>query len=104
MSNRIKLFRMNDYDWVAAESAELANEWYKRECGLDDSEQTLDMITEEPLTRTFLIPHDEISEEELKMGFEIITYGNGKFARVPFSHMMEREKMKPPCLAGSTEW
>lgn len=98
---KVKLFRMNDYDWVAAESAEQANEWYKKEYGLSDYEQPLDEVKEASSTETFLTPIEDLTESDKLMGFEIIK----GHARIPFYHILATlESIDEPFLVGSTEW
>ena len=98
---KVKLFKVNDYDWVAAESAEQANEWYKKEYGLSDEDQPLEEVTEEPNTKTFLTPLEDLTESEKLMGFEIIK----GHARIPFTHILATlEAIDEPFMVGSTEY
>ena len=98
---KVKLFKMNDYDWVAAESAEQANEWYKKEYGLSDEDQPLEEVTEETNTKTFLTSIEDLTESDKLMGFEIIK----GHARIPFTHILATlEEINEPFMVGSTEW
>ena len=98
---------MNDYDWVAAESAEQANEWYIKECGLSKEEQPIEEVREESIDKIFLIPIEEAIEEDKIMNFEIKKVGETEFYKVPFSYSLNILKdvdFEEPFIAGSTEW
>lgn len=102
---KVKLFKMNDYDWVAAESAEQANEWYKKEFGVSDKEQPLEEVKQVSSTETFLTQIEDLTESDKLMGFEIITSGNEQYARIPFTYILATEKViDEPFFVGSTEW
>lgn len=72
----IKVFRMNDCDWVAAETAEQAMEWYLKETGVSkgeatDGEPAVELTAAEMLTLKFVDreeadpPVERTFEEEL---------------------------------------
>ena len=56
-SHKVRLFRMNDFDWVAAETAEQANEWYIKEFGLSEEDQPIEDVMEEPIDKIILTPY-----------------------------------------------
>jgi hypothetical protein len=105
----IKLFKMNDYDWVAAESAEQANEWYIKEYGLTDDEQPIEEVREVSLETKMRMLYNEFTEDEKKYeinNFEIVGENN-EFVKVPFSFLLDdmwSGELEEPFHVASTEW
>jgi len=88
----IKVFMMNDWDWVAAESLEEAIKWYCEECGMPEDEACED-------------PHGitQARSNELKFYEEFPDKEN------PISFTERLKKIvargdKFPCLFASTEF
>ena len=104
--SKVKLFKMNDYDWVVAETKEQAREWYLEETGISEEDSSFDEIIEEPLSTTFCYPLSELTDEEKNnCQFDLVVVGNENWARVPFLHTLSQMKEVPgPFMAGSTEY
>ena len=60
----MKVFKMNDCDWVAAESEEQAKEFYKKECGFDDDEINEDFVGEVSLFDKMYVLASDVPEQE----------------------------------------
>ena len=105
-NNNIKLFQMNDYDWVCAESIEQANDWYKKEFDLSEEEQPIEDVVEVPLELEFLWHHTDaeyyLNVSQLEV--EYIGKEKEKYYKVPFSMMIDLDDCEMPYVAGSTEW
>ena len=97
---------MNDYDWVAAESAEQANEQYKKEYNYSKEEQPIEKVKEESIDKIFLVPIEDAIGENKIMNFEIKKVGKTEFYKMPFSYSLSILKdidFEEPFIAGSTE-
>ena len=88
----IKVYRMNDYDWVAASSLEEAIKWYAEDCELPEDEACDDPyeLTEHSLKEhTF---YEEWPEKDHPITF---------YDRL---NNIVSEGCKFPCLFASTEY
>lgn len=94
---------MNDYDYVAAESAEQANEWYEKEFGEPNDFEEVEEIS---LDTTFLTMVTDAEEDELNQGFERKLIGEKEAIRIPFRYTLSqmKEPIEKPWVAASTEW
>lgn len=88
----MKVFKMNDCDWVCAESEEQAKSFYKSECGFDDNEINEYFEGEESLENTMLISVDDLPIEEQKQPQEMIKQGSELFVRRSYAWVIENEK------------
>ena len=104
MNNNIKLFKMNDYDWVCAESIEQANEWYKKEFDLSEEEQPIEDVMEVPLESKFLWHHTDAEDFFNVNKLEVEYINEEKYYKVPFSMTIGLDDYEMPYIAGSTEW
>lgn len=100
MSTEIKVYRLNEYDWVAATSLGEALEWYQRTTGISDEE----------LIDSNYLP-EEVSEEALERltfrddeGEFVEPGGATKFARVLEAEKAKRKDNTQPFLFASTEF
>jgi len=102
----MKVFRLNEYDWVYAENVEQALEWYMNQTGLEKDEAYDEQFFEEidPNKGTTLIHIDELPIEEQKMAQQMIRQGNDLWVRKTFSQVIESEKLNAPCIIASTEY
>lgn len=100
---KIKLFKMNDYEWVAAESKEQDNEWYEKVYG---ERNDIEDVIEEPPDKAFGDFVDEADQDELNQGFERKSYCNREIVKIPFSYMLSKmtDEIEEPWIVGSTEW
>ena len=97
----MKVFKMNDCDWVCAENEEQAKEHYKKETDFDDLEIGEFFEGEVSLNTTMLTNMDDLSIEQLKGQQEIV---DGNWVRQTFSEVIEKEQIVKPCIIASTEY
>ncbi|MBS6501862.1 MAG: hypothetical protein KH415_09555 [Clostridium sp.] len=74
MKSNIKVFIMNEYDWVASKlDRKETNEWYKEEYGLDEEENPIEDVRECSLINegAWCITDDERDFEKLGEGLEV---------------------------------
>ncbi|WP_051359542.1 hypothetical protein [Paucisalibacillus globulus] len=102
----MKVFRLNEYDWIYAESEEQALEWYLEQTGLDKEEAYDDHYFEEidPNVGTTLVHIDDLTLKELQMTQEMIRQGNNLLARKTYAQVIESENLTAPCIIASTEY
>jgi hypothetical protein len=103
----MKVFRLNDFDWVAAETLENAVDWYVKETGID-KEDALDPAYEPHevslKTTVWSSPEDYLTEEEQGYAREYKKVGNELLAQIPFSRILEKENKSEPFIVASTEY
>lgn len=100
----MKVFKMNDYDWVCARDEEQAKEFYIKETGLDSEEVDEEFQGEVHLTEKMAMPLDALSIEEQKKRQEMVRFGGELWVRKTFEWIIENEKIKQPCIIASTEF
>ncbi|WP_374187471.1 hypothetical protein ACEPPU_24285 [Priestia aryabhattai] len=100
----MKVFKMNDIDWVAAETEEQAKFFYGKEVGFDQGEVEHDFVGEVSLQDTMLVEVDELPLEEQKMAQTMKRLHGTLFTYKPFSWVIEHEKITKPCVIASTEY
>jgi len=100
----MKVYKMNDIDWVAAETEEQAKSFYKEECNVEDADIEEFFEGEVSLEETMLIDVDDLPLEEQKMVQTMKQYAGTLFAYKPFSWVIEHEKITKPCVIASTEY
>jgi len=95
----MKVFRMNDHDWVAAETREQAEQFY-RHVEVDECDLTEEEFREEQEGQ---VPHELGSAAMTNLLF---TDDDGKTKRT-FQDQLDRlveEKAEFPCIFASTEY
>jgi hypothetical protein len=100
----MKVFKMNDYDWVYAESADQAKELYKKETGFDMDEIEEDFEGEVSLDDTMLIDIDDLPTEELNQPQTMQHWAGSNWAVKPFSWVIEHQNITKSCIICSTEY
>lgn len=103
----MKVFRMNDCDWVCAENEVQAKEFYEKETGFETEEIETDFTSwgEVPLTDTMYISVDDLPlEEQTLTQLNMRKVGGELFVLKPFSWVIENEKITKPCIICSTEY
>lgn len=71
----MKVFKMNDYDWVCAESEQQAKEFYEKETGFTMYEVNEEFVGEVSPSDTMLTHIDELPIEQQKEPQAIINNG-----------------------------
>lgn len=96
----MRVFKVNDCDWVAAKSFDEASEWYIKEYGAEDDECWLEY--ESSLDDKVWVGIDDLSEEELRMTQTI----KDGFAHKTYKWVMEHiyQNKQTPYLIASTEY
>ena len=100
----MKVFKMNDCDWVAAKSEKQAKEFYEKETGIARNEIDEDFEGEISLERTMLLPLDDLPVEELKIPQNMKQIGGQTWVYKTFAWVIEHEKITSPCIICSTEY
>lgn len=112
--NGMKVFKMNDYEWVAAENKEEAIKFYLKE--IEAEEDDLDvrevnmnkdgMYTEINLDDAkFII--DKLARGEYTNGHREIRFCHGDCGLAiykTFAEVINDEKITEPCIIATTEW
>jgi len=99
----MRVFKMNDYDWVAAKNEEEAKTFYEQFIDRDEIEE--DFVGEVPLTETMWIPFDDLPLEEQKMTqLDMRNFYGELHVRKTFKWVIENEKTTTPYIISSTEW
>lgn len=99
----MKVFKMNDCDWVVATSKEEAKSWYMNEVGFTAEEVDTDFEREVSLENTMGYELADIPEEE-RGKFPTKTYYGIEFASVPFWWVIKQDNITKPCVIASTEY
>lgn len=100
----MKVFKMNDCDWVCAKSEEQAKEFYKTEVGFDEEEINSDFIGEVSLQNEMLVEVADLPIEEQKQPQKLKEYGGSLFAYKTFEWVIAHENITKPCIISSTEY
>lgn len=79
----IKIWRFNQYDWIAGYDLESAKEWYAQEMHFLDED----------------VFDEYFRSHTLKDCIECYEHG-----KVTFQRMLEITGFAPPCIIASTEW
>ncbi|MGH1287797.1 hypothetical protein [Bacillus toyonensis] len=98
----MKVFKMNDFDWVYAETEKQAKEYYKNECGFDDEDINEGFVCEVSLQDTMHVDIDGLSEGELKKLQVGIPIGDTIFIHKTFEWAIKHENITSPCFIAST--
>ncbi|PEE04585.1 hypothetical protein [Bacillus pseudomycoides] len=100
----MKVFKMNDFDWVCAETEEQAKVYYKKECGFDDEDINEDFAGEVSLQEATYVDIDELPESEknnLQCGRPL---GDSIVVRKTFEWVIKNDNITSPCIIASTEY
>lgn len=98
----LKVFKMNDCDWVAAEDEQSAKLIYQNITGVDMADIDEDFDGEVRLTDTM---HWEADEVDPSLGFERVKDSPfGDCYKVPFSWVLENHSHLYPGIIATTEY
>lgn len=100
----MKVFKMNECDWVAAESEDKAKEFYHFQTGLSKEEIEEDFEGESSIQETMLIEFDQLPDDEKIMSNEIVKRGSELFISKTFEWVINNDKIREPCIIASTEY
>lgn len=98
----MKVFKMNDYDWVCAESEEQAKGFYFEETGVEYIEE--DFQGEVGLNNTMLVRLDDLPEEELSEPQVMRQIYGETWVFKSFEWVIAYENITKPCIISSTEY
>ncbi|HDR7837226.1 hypothetical protein [Bacillus cereus group sp. N3] len=97
----MKVFKMNDYDWVAAKNEEEAKSFYEQFIDREDIEE--DFVGEVSLQETMYVDIDELPESE-KNNFQCgIPLWDSIVVRKTFEWVIKNDNITSPCIIASTE-
>jgi hypothetical protein len=116
----MKVFKMNDYDWVASPwTAEETKEWYLKECGIapeDNPEEPEEVSLEETMWDIYseddyediynqLLHHNRTSKERkpLEINGQTFVMHDGVNIKKPLKDVIDYD-VKEPYIVASTEW
>jgi len=100
----MKVFKMNDFDWVCAETEEQAKEYYKEECGIGDEDLNEGFVGEVSLQEVTYVDIDELPESE-KDNFQCgRPLGDSIVVRKTFEWVIKNDNITSPCIIASTEY
>ncbi|MGG1147635.1 hypothetical protein [Bacillus wiedmannii] len=100
----MKVFKMNDCDWVCAETEEQAKEYYKKECGFDDEDINEGFVGEVSLQDKMHILADDLPLEEQQMCQTMINIGGELHVLKTFEWVIKNDNITSPCIIASTEY
>ncbi|PGD58141.1 hypothetical protein COM40_12305 [Bacillus wiedmannii] len=100
----MKVFKMNDIDWVCAESEEAAKEYYKHECGIDDEDLSEYYEGEVSLQETMLISVDDLPYEEQQQCQTMINRGGELVVLRSFEWVIKHQNITSACVIATTEY
>lgn len=105
-TNQIKVFQLNDYEWVAAKTLDEAIQWYKTNV-VDDNESIYDVHEIEDLN-TFMVVVDGLYTSNDKAYIELKekyhTNKESHIYKVPAIELLQIEWKGNPYMFASTEW
>lgn len=97
----MKVFKMNDYDWVAAKNEEEAKSFYEQFIDREEIEE--DFVGEVSLQEAMYVDIDELPESEknnLQCGRPL---GDSIVVRKSFEWVIKNDNITSPCIIASTE-
>jgi hypothetical protein len=100
----MRVFKMNDCDWVCAETEEQAKEFYKNEVGFDENEINEEFVGEVSIQDEMLIEVDDLPIEEQNQRQKMKMYAGTLFAYKTFEWVIKHENITKPCIISSTEY
>lgn len=100
----MRVFRLNEYDFVYAESKEQAIEYYMNETGLSLEEAFDEHYYEElDLDKGVMwISADDLEDKDKAHGFK--QFGNSLYAHVTYDYVIKRFNLEAPYMIATTEW
>lgn len=98
----MKVYKMNDCDWVAAKSEEEAKVWYANECDFTQEEVNTDFEGEVSLEDTMFLLEEDVPEVEREKFSRDEVAGNVVYL-VPFSWVIKHENITSECIIATTE-
>lgn len=99
----MRVFKMNDCDWVCAKSEEQAKEFYHKETGIDMVEINEDFKNEVSLEDTMLVEINDLQEEDLEESQTLRRWYGSIWVVKPFYWVIEQRKITKPSIICSTE-
>ncbi|UNA01582.1 hypothetical protein MG295_00165 [Bacillus phage vB_BcgM] len=100
----VGVFKMNDYDWVKADSERRAMRFYREETGISREDLEEDYFGEVPLTDTMLFHPEDVPELDEKMyNFKKEDWYGEEYYRVPFWWVILQMETNEPYIIASTE-
>ncbi|HDR3439649.1 TPA: hypothetical protein ACR3Z0_006590 [Bacillus thuringiensis] len=100
----MKVFKMNDIDWVCAETEEQAKEYYKEECGIGDEDLNEYFEGEVSLQETMHINVDDLPYEEQQQCQTMMHRGGELVVLRSFEWAIKQNNITKPCVIASTEY
>ena len=101
----MNVYKMNDFDWVAATAEKEAKEFYRKECGFDEKEIEEYFVGEVSLNETMWVSLDDLPREEWYITqTNMRNFGGETHVPKPFWWVIEQEKITKPCVIASTEY
>lgn len=100
----MKVFKMNDCDWVCAETEKQAKEFYTNEVGYDEAEVNEDFEGEVSLRDTMHIFADDLPLEEQQMAQMMFRRGGELHVLKTFEWVIKHNNITSPCIIASTEY
>ncbi|MEB2585251.1 MULTISPECIES: hypothetical protein [Bacillus cereus group] len=100
----MKVFKMNDYDWVAAKNEEEAKNFYEEFIDREEIEE--DFVGEVNLQDKMHISIDELPDEEQRVAaIEPVIHRGGETCVLrSFKWVIKRDNIENPCIIASTEY
>ncbi|GAB6425942.1 TPA: hypothetical protein ACOQ31_005596 [Bacillus cereus] len=98
----IKVFKMNDCDWVAAKNEEEAKSFYEQFIDREDIEE--DFVGEVSLQDKMHILADDLPLEEQQMCQTMINMGGELHVLKTFEWVIKNDNITSPCIIASTEY
>ncbi|SHI75706.1 hypothetical protein SAMN02745975_00545 [Geosporobacter subterraneus DSM 17957] len=110
----MKVYRMDDYDWVAANSAEEAKEFYIKETGVSEEELEVEecnlkkegMYVEVEIDDAKLML-DKIASGEKVNGRNVVKFSRGDCGLcvwITFEEVLKKDGESQPYIIASSEW
>lgn len=100
----MRVFKMNDCDWVCAENEGQAKEYYKKETGFNEDEIEEEFLGDVSLQDEMLVEITDLPIEEQKQPQKLKEYGGSLFAYKTFEWVIAHENITKPCIISSTEY
>lgn len=95
------IYKINDYDWVLADSEEQVREYYKNLTNMDDDE--IEEIKEVSINTTMLYPIDKLPEEEKWMTHSMKLFAGELCVYKTFDWVIKHENLTSPSILASRE-
>jgi hypothetical protein len=104
----MKVFRVNEYDWVAAHSLEEAKSWYLENIDSDEEwafdEVYLGEVDIHKVKMWYPVTNIPQEIKEQAPPYEVKDFGGELFAHLTFSQVLEIDKPTEPYIIASTEY